>query len=117
MKPTTEAASPRIRLPAEWEPQDGVMLTWPHAGTDWAPMLDTAVACFAAIVREIVKRERCLIVCRDAAEVRRALPDLYAELLICELETDDTWARDQAPSVCSRTGVPVCLTSPSMAGA
>ncbi len=109
MKPTTEAASPRIRLPAEWEPQDGVMLTWPHAGTDWAPMLDTAVACFAAIVREIVKRERCLIVCRDAAEVRRALPDLYAELLICELETDDTWARDHGPISVFEDGCPCLL--------
>ena len=31
---------PRVRLPAEWEPQSGVQLTWPHAGTDWAPLLE-----------------------------------------------------------------------------
>ena len=31
---------PRVRLPAEWEQQSGVQLTWPHAGTDWAPLLD-----------------------------------------------------------------------------
>ena len=67
---------PRVRLPAEWEPQSGVMLTWPHAGTDWAPLLDAVTPCFAAIAREIVRRERCLVVCRDATEVRRALPDL-----------------------------------------
>ena len=24
-------------LPAEWEPQSAIMLTWPHAGTDWKP--------------------------------------------------------------------------------
>jgi agmatine deiminase len=23
------------RLPAEWEPQDAIMLTWPHKNTDW----------------------------------------------------------------------------------
>lgn len=27
-------------LPAEWQPQDGVMLTWPHEHTDWKPYLD-----------------------------------------------------------------------------
>ena len=30
------------RLPAEWEPQDGVLLAWPHEGTDWAPNLEAA---------------------------------------------------------------------------
>ena len=35
------------RLPAEWEPQQAVLLTWPHAATDWAYCLaditDTSV--------------------------------------------------------------------------
>lgn len=26
-------------LPAEWERQSGIMLTWPHAETDWKPYL------------------------------------------------------------------------------
>ncbi|MCH5328305.1 MAG: agmatine deiminase family protein, partial [Coprobacter sp.] len=37
------------RLPAEWERQSGVQLTWPHAGTDWAPMLQEVQACFLEI--------------------------------------------------------------------
>ena len=28
------------RLPAEWEPQDFVLLTWPNETTDWAPYLE-----------------------------------------------------------------------------
>lgn len=39
-------------LPAEWAPQSGIQLTWPHAGTDWAHMLTEVQACFAAIARE-----------------------------------------------------------------
>ena len=31
---------PLVVLPAEWEPQSGIQLTWPHSGTDWEPMLD-----------------------------------------------------------------------------
>ena len=39
------------RLPAEWEPQSGVQLTWPHAGTDWAPMLDEIVKTYEEMAR------------------------------------------------------------------
>lgn len=34
-------------LPAEWAPQSGIQLTWPHAGTDWAHMLTEVQVCFA----------------------------------------------------------------------
>ena len=29
-----------IVLPAEWFPQSGVQVTWPHDGTDWRDMLE-----------------------------------------------------------------------------
>ena len=32
--------STKRRMLAEWEPQSMVQLTWPHKGTDWAPILD-----------------------------------------------------------------------------
>lgn len=35
-----------VTLLPEWAPQSGVMLTWPHAGTDWAPMLDEVTGCY-----------------------------------------------------------------------
>ena len=50
------------RLPAEWEPQEGVQLTWPHAATDWAPILDEITATYEVMAREIAKRERLLII-------------------------------------------------------
>ena len=43
-------------LPAEWATQDFVQLTWPHADTDWAYMLEEVTECFVNIAREIVKR-------------------------------------------------------------
>ena len=63
----------QYRLPAEWEPQSGVQLTWPHAQTDWAPMLDEVLKTYEEIAREIKKRE---------------------PLLIVGPPTNDTWARD-----------------------
>ena len=61
------------RLPAEWEPQWGVQLTWPHANTDWAPMLDEIIATYREMACEIEKRE---------------------ELLVVGEPSNDTWARD-----------------------
>ena len=64
------------RLPAEWEPQSGVQLTWPHDATDWAPMLPEITDTYEEIAREIRKREPLLIVKPE------------------DFTSDDTWARD-----------------------
>ena len=91
-------STPHIRFPAEWEQQSGVQLTWPHAKTDWRDILDEVIPCFVAIAKEIAKRERLLIVCPDADEVRS---QLGAEINLvnvrfCAMDTNDTWARDHA---------------------
>lgn len=83
-------------LPAEWALQSGIQLTWPHAGTDWAYMLDEVQQCFTRIACEIAKREQLLIVTPDPDEVERQLagkaymPNVH--FLACA--TNDTWARD-----------------------
>ena len=59
----------RILLPAEWETQSGIQLTWPHAATDWAYMLDEVETCFVAIAREIAARELLLIVTPERERV------------------------------------------------
>ena len=66
-------ANDGYRLPAEWEPQSGIQLTWPHAETDWAPMLDEVTKTYEDMAREIKKRE---------------------PLLVVGPPTNDTWARD-----------------------
>ena len=75
----------RWRLPAEWEPQEGVQLTWPHAGTDWAYMLDEITATYREMAREIAKRERLIIVAPE---------DAARDCLRIVCDTNDTWARD-----------------------
>lgn len=99
---------PAILFPAEWHPQSAVQLTWPHEGTDWAPLLDEVVPCFVAIAKAIAARELLLIVCPDAAPVRRALGDDidYNRVLFCILPTNDTWARDHGGISVFEEGVP-----------
>ena len=84
-----------ITFPAEWYPQSAVQLTWPHEDTDWAPILDEVVACFVEIAREIMKREKLLIVCQNEDEVRSQLGELdETRVRFVEMPTNDTWARD-----------------------
>lgn len=41
-----DMANKNFVLPAEWEPQQGIQLTWPHAQTDWKPYLDDITKTF-----------------------------------------------------------------------
>lgn len=97
------SAVPPVRLPAEWEHQAGVMLTWPHEDTDWADALDAVYPVFTAIALAIAERERLLSVCRSpghAARVRDLLQRAGADparLLFALADSDDSWARDHAP--------------------
>lgn len=89
-------------FPAEWHPQSGVQLTWPHANTDWADLLPEVDNCFVHIAFEILNHdERLLIVTPEPDRIQTLLAErLPARLLpaVCYFEcpTNDTWARDHA---------------------
>ena len=85
-----------ILFPAEWYPQSGIQLTWPHEETDWAYMLDEVTTCYIELAREIARRERLLIVTPHPEQVKRLLQgvvDLEA-VTFAQCPTNDTWARD-----------------------
>jgi len=82
-------------LPAEWAEQQFVQLTWPHAETDWADMLDEVNICFINIAKEVIKRQQLLIVCPNVDEVTSFFTNEEAASIIFEqMPTNDTWARD-----------------------
>lgn len=91
------------RLPAEWEPQSGVLLTWPRPDGAWASMLGPVERVFAQIAREISRRERLLVVVADAAHrahVRGLVATAGGDMERLDLHiaaSDDTWARDHGP--------------------
>lgn len=83
------------RLPAEWEPQSAVQLTFPHANTDWADVLDEVIPCFVEIAVAISRYQRVLVVCQDVAYTRTLLQEAVQEnLRLYQADSNDTWARD-----------------------
>ncbi len=88
-------------MPAEWERQWAVQLTWPHKDTDWADMLDDITAVYEQMAREISKRERLIVVAPQAV-IQQHGPwkdgdgtgDAATNTLTLAADTNDTWARD-----------------------
>jgi agmatine deiminase len=91
------------RLPAEWEHQSGVMLTWPHASGDWAADLPQVEPVFYSIALEIVRRETLLLSCATNAQRERVRTTLLEQgapetrLVTAVIPSNDTWARDHGP--------------------
>lgn len=101
---------PIRRLPAEWEPQSFVQLTFPHADTDWADMLEPALVCFTEIAAAITRFQDVLIVGRNVESIaRRFSPEQLARIRFAELPTNDTWARDHGGITIEEDGRPVVL--------
>lgn len=93
------ATSNTTFLPSEWHPQSAVQLTWPHAQTDWAPILDQVVACYLHMAQEIACRERLIIATPEPDNVLELVrsnlpPTALANISVHHIPTNDTWARD-----------------------
>lgn len=102
----------QVRLPAEWEPQDGVLLAWPHAGSDWQPKLAEVEPVFCAIATQISRFERVLIAVPETGPVHAQLVRAGAQLeriAFVEIPTNDTWARDFGPVTVLHDGQPLLL--------
>ncbi|WP_085812433.1 agmatine deiminase family protein [Geoanaerobacter pelophilus] len=100
------------RLLAEWEPQDGVLLAWPHENSDWAPYLDAVEPVFAQIVTAISRFETAVVAAADPDLVREKLAACGANLekvRINQIDTNDTWARDFGPITVEEDGAPRLL--------
>lgn len=81
------------RFVAEFEKQSYTQIIFPHKDTDWAEYLQEAQRNFEEIINNIIKYQKCLVVCADVKDVKKRFkPD--KNLHFVEYKTDDTWARD-----------------------
>jgi agmatine deiminase len=100
------------RLPAEWEAQSGVLLSWPHADSDWGELMHLVEPCVVDIATQISRFEPVLIVADNKARVQARLTVAGAEIervRVVELPTNDTWARDFGPITVLADGEPLLL--------
>jgi len=86
-------------MPAEWHEQSAVQLTWPHAGTDWQPILEAVTRCYLDMAKALSARLHLIIVTPEPAHVRKEFEGTLttrelARISFCKAPTNDTWARD-----------------------
>lgn len=89
------------RLPAEWEPQQAIQLTWPHNSTDWCETIQQVTECYIQMARHIAERQDLWIVTPEPQKVERLLRNNLDEkslqrITYYRIPTDDTWTRDHS---------------------
>ena len=99
-----------IRLPAEWEHQDGILLSWPTIDSDWVDILDQIEHVFVQLVKQISRFEKVVIVTANIDHVIQRLnqENIHSDNIKCyAINMNDTWTRDCGPITLYRDGKPL----------
>jgi agmatine deiminase len=106
------------KLPAEWAHQTAIQFTFPHEDSDWLPMLDEVIPCFVRLIETVTRFQKALVVCKNkekTAELLMAHSDkigrgcVQSNLILIELPSNDTWARDHGAITVFDNNTPVLL--------
>lgn len=109
-----------FRMPAEWEAHAGTWLAWPHNEDTWPGGLAAVRDVYVDIILSLHLSERINVYVNNVQAVESVLEactgkeiDL-SRVWLCEIKTDDAWARDHGPIYLTRDyeGVTeLCLTN------
>lgn len=86
------------RMPAEWERQQCVLMSFPHENTDWndpedPAALEAALSPFIRIAQAIAYKEAVYIICKDKEKISSMFCSTR-NMTFIEIPTNDTWIRD-----------------------
>ena len=82
-----------MRTFAEWEEQEALLVSLPHARTDWAPYLGEIRAAYRDFIAAAARFEPVVAIApshEDFEQIRGGL----ANVSFAQIDTDDTWIRD-----------------------
>lgn len=97
-------------LPAEWSPQDAILLCWPHKSMDWQALLDKVEPVFEQIAEHICHQQNLILIAHDeihqtAIRQRLAKKNINLTSIKWLLHTNnDTWCRDYGPITIIKNG-------------
>ena len=85
-------------MPAEWEKQQCVLMSFPHEETDWhnpnnTKELEASLSPFIRIAQAIAYAEAVYIICKDKTKIASMFCSTL-NLTFIEIPTNDTWIRD-----------------------
>jgi len=92
-----------LTLPAEWEPQDAVILAWPYTETDWRPVLNRIHETYITIIKQITRFEYVVMILPDESTAKDFSKQLdlhqvdQRKIITLIADYNDTWLRDSGP--------------------
>src|SRR5438046_6798457 len=102
-QPTPKALG--YRMPAEWEPQEAVWLSWPHNELTWpAGMLAEVERSYIEIIRALHTGQKIKLLVKDSESEARIVDVLgragvaVRQVLFLRIATEDSWIRDYGPT-------------------
>ena len=92
-------------MPAEWEAQEAIWLTWPHNEVTWPEgMLANVERSYIETIRALQTAQKIKLLVKDSgagSRVRRQLESegiALAQVVFVPLATQDSWIRDYGPT-------------------
>ena len=101
---------PLRTLPAEWAPQSAILISWPHAETDWADILDEVTECYVRMAYAIAAHQPLIILVVEGLDVSSLLEKRLPHAVFSNITfvvvptTNDTWVRDYGFLTVQSTG-------------
>lgn len=85
------------RMPAEFEPQQGVWMLWPERPDNWRNGGKPAQSAFVEVAKAIARFEP-VTMCVSASQFQNARARLPENIRVVEMASDDSWIRDCGPT-------------------
>lgn len=111
--PEPSARPAPFRLPAEWEPQSAIQITWPGPESPWGAFTPRVELSLAKIVGAIARHQQTVIIAAADAEhcvqvLHRSAVNM-AYVRIYAVESNDSWTRDHGGITVMSQGDPIIL--------
>ncbi len=92
-----------FRMPAEWEPQKSVWMSWPHNKNDWPGLFEKIPNVVGKIIKYLTKHQRIDLLVNNTKTIDTIR--IYLKKIGCnisnvkfhKLKTDRLWLRDSGP--------------------
>ena len=92
-----------FRMPAEWEPQKSVWMSWPHNKNDWPGLFEKIPNVVGKIIKYLTKYQKVDLLVNNTKSI--GATRIYLKKIGCnisnikfhKLKTDRLWLRDSGP--------------------
>jgi agmatine deiminase len=98
-----------FRMPAEWEPQAAIWLSWPHNLDTWEDKLEQLEQIYCQIIQTMHTGQRVNVLVKDLEMEKSAMALLnkyrvdLQQVHFFRIPTEDTWIRDYGPTFVKKT--------------